>query len=222
MNWKIEMIGKIFRILQTERLQYALVSIFGKFLEQIFGRVVSELLGSRGGYIGRGSQVIGSRSISFGDKAYINRYAWIEAVSSFRGQLFEPMIIIGCRFSVADRLHISCIERIEIGSHCLFGSGVYISDHNHGAYHGSGQSSPLQAPVDRDLRSTGPVIIGSNVWLGDNVVIVGPVIIGSGAIIGANSVVKRDVPANTIAAGAPLRLLKQFNFERGAWDRYEG
>jgi acetyltransferase-like isoleucine patch superfamily enzyme len=54
------------------------------------------------------------------------------------------------------------------------------------------------------------------------VIIVGPVSIGHGAIIGANSIVKQDVPANVIAAGAPLRLLKQFNFDSGAWDRYEG
>jgi lipopolysaccharide O-acetyltransferase len=205
----------------NERPTYLLLALLSKIVSQVLGRGHAQLLGWRGGYIGRGSRVIGSRSISVGDNAYINRYAWIEAVHGFRGQAFTPCIRIGRGFSASDQLHISCVELIEIGDHCLFGSGVYIGDHNHGAYNGADQSSPLQAPVDRELRFTGSVSIGSNVWLGDNVVIVGPVNIGSGAIIGANSVVKQDVPANTIAAGAPLRLLKQFHNESGTWDRYE-
>lgn len=215
------MTNRLFSASSHERPAYLLLALLRKVIEQVLGRGYAQLLGWRGGYIGRGSRVIGSRHIKMGDKAYINRYAWIEAVYGFRGQAFTPCIRIGRGFSASDRLHISCVQRIEIGDHCLFGSGVYVGDHNHGAYNGADQSSPLQGPVDRDLRSTGPVIIGSNVWLGDNVVIVGPVNIGSGAIIGANSVVKQDVPANTIAAGAPLRLLKQFNFESGTWDRYE-
>lgn len=204
-----------------ERPSYLMLALLGKSFAQVLGRVHALLLGWRDGYIGRGSRVIGSRSISVGDKAYVNRYAWIETVHGFRGQAFSPCIRIGRGFSASDRLHISCVDRIEIGDHCLFGSGVYIGDHNHGAYNGADQSSPLQAPVDRELRFTGSVSIGSNVWLGDNVVIVGPVRIGSGAIIGANSVVKQDIPANVIAAGAPIRLLKQFNFENRTWDRYE-
>jgi lipopolysaccharide O-acetyltransferase len=215
------MINLLLSALRQERPSYILLSLLGKFVAQALGRIHVLALGWRGGYIGRGSRVIGSRSISVGGKTYINRYAWIEAVHCFRGQAFTPCIRIGCGFCASDRLHISCVERIEIGDNCLFGSGVYIGDHNHGAYNGADQSSPLQAPVDRELRFTGMVSIGSNVWLGDNVVIVGPVSIGSGAIIGANSVVKQDVPANVIAAGAPLQLLKQFNFENGTWDRYE-
>jgi acetyltransferase-like isoleucine patch superfamily enzyme len=215
------MIRKFFQMIKYERPQYALVAISRILLEQVFGRVSTRLLGWQGGYVGRGSRVMGSRSICVGKRAHVNRYAWIEAVHAFRGQTFAPRVQIGRGFSAADRLHISCVGRIEIGDDCLFGSGVYISDHNHGVYNGADQSSPLQAPVDRELRFTGSISIGSNVWLGDNVIIVGPVSIGNGVIIGANSIVKQDVPANVIAAGAPLRLLKQFNFENGTWERYE-
>lgn len=216
------MIFKFIQTIRYERPQYALIAVGGRVFDQVIARVFSKLLGWHGGYIGAGSRVIGSMSISMGDKAHINRNAWIEAVHNFRGQTFKPSICIGRFFSAADRLHISCIDRIEIGEHCLFGSSVYISDHNHGAYKGESQSWPTQAPVDRVLRSDGPVSIGSNVWLGDNVIIVGPVTIGDGAIIGANSVVKQNVPANVMAAGAPLRLLKRFNTESQIWNRYEG
>ena len=208
--------------MQSERSQYAPIAICKKLIDQVLARVFSMLLGWRGGYLGAGSRVIGSMSIRMGYRAHINRYAWIEAIHTFRGQTFTPSISIGGWFSAADRLHVSCIDRIEIGEHCLFGSSVYISDHNHGIYKGEDQSWPTQAPVDRVLRSDGPVSIGSNVWLGDNVIIVGPVTIGDGAVIGANSVVTQNVPENVMAAGAPLRLLKQFNNETKRWNPYAG
>jgi len=63
------------------------------------------------------------------------------------------------------------------------------------------------------------VIVGDNVWIGDNAVIIGPVSIGRGAIIGANSVVRRDVPAYTMAAGAPARPIKRFDEAAGQWER---
>jgi lipopolysaccharide O-acetyltransferase len=67
------------------------------------------------------------------------------------------------------------------------------------------------------LFSSGPVIIGSNVWVGDNVVIVGPVRIGDGVVIGANSVVTSDIPENVIAVGAPARIIKSFDKTSGEW-----
>ena len=73
----------------------------------------------------------------------------------------------------------------------------------------------------RKLVSFGSVIIGSNVWLGDNVIIIGPGMIGNGAVIGANSVVTRDIPDYVIAAGAPLRILKSFKYENGLWEKFE-
>lgn len=96
-----------------------------------------------------------------------------------------------------------------------------ISDHNHGSYKGSEQSNPPESPIKRKLVSFGHVIIGSNVCLGDNVIIVGPAKIGNGVVIGANSVVMRDIPANVIAAGAPLRILKTFNEGNGLWEKFE-
>ena len=52
------------------------------------------------------------------------------------------------------------------------------------------------------------MIIGSDVWLGANVVVVPGVRIGDGAVVGANAVVTRDVPPMAIVAGVPARLLR--------------
>ena len=59
------------------------------------------------------------------------------------------------------------------------------------------------------LMKRGKVNIGSNVFIGMNVVIVKPVNIGNGAIIGANSVVVCDIPSNQIWGGNPAKFIKE-------------
>jgi lipopolysaccharide O-acetyltransferase len=149
----------------------------------------------------------------------MGRYAWIEGVSSNNGYTFSPVIKIGQGFCASERLHISAINRIEIGDNCLFGSCVYISDHNHGSYKGEVQSHPNEPPLQRKLVSHGHVVIGSNVWVGDNVIIVGPVKIGNGVVIGANSVVTRDIPDDVIVVGMPAKIIKRFDQESGKWKK---
>ena len=214
------MIGKLLQAAAQERPIKAILFIFGKVVDRLRGRAMASIFGWPDSYVGVGSKVLGTRAIKVGAGAYINRYAWIEAVHSFGGRSFQPVIVIGRGFAVSDRLHISSINRIEIGDNCLFGSGVYIGDHNHGSYKGAEPSTPAEPPVMRRLVSMGPVIIGSNVWLGDNVVVLGPVTIGNGVVIGANSVVTHDLPDNVLVAGAPVRILKQFSQASGKWERY--
>lgn len=215
------MLGKLLRIARQERSFLALFFVFSKVIDQLRGRLLAAMLGWPSSYLASGSKVIGTKAIAVGKHSYINRYAWIEAVHQFGNQTFQPVIKIGQGLAVAERLHISSVNRIEIGDYCLFGSGVYISDHNHGAYKGDLQSAASEPPVQRKLASFGPVVIGSNVWLGDNVILIGPVNIGNGVVIGANSVVTKDVPDNCMVAGSPLRILKIYDETTGKWMRAE-
>ncbi|WP_185827081.1 DapH/DapD/GlmU-related protein [Edaphobacter aggregans] len=139
-------------------------------------------------------------------------------MSCYGEQRFTPKIEIGDFVSLSDGVHISCIEHVVIKKNSLIGSGVYISDHNHGVYKGVNQSLPSEPPSRRQLKG-GPVFIGESVWIGDNVVIVGPLTIGDGAVIGANSVVKENVPAEAIVAGIPAVPLKQYNHTSNCWER---
>jgi len=54
----------------------------------------------------------------------------------------------------------------------------------------------------------GDIIVGSDVWIGTDVMILSGVNIGHGAIIAARSVVTKDIPAYSIAAGIPARVIR--------------
>ena len=60
-----------------------------------------------------------------------------------------------------------------------------------------------------DGDNTNLPIIGNNVTLGANVVIIGGVTIGDNSIIGAGSVVVKDVDSNCVVAGNPARLIRK-------------
>ena len=55
----------------------------------------------------------------------------------------------------------------------------------------------------------GDIIIGNDVWIGYEAVILSGVTIGDGAIIGARAVVTRDIPPYTIAAGLPAKPIRR-------------
>jgi acetyltransferase-like isoleucine patch superfamily enzyme len=209
----------IFRLFRANPAGIAWLLIAGRSWSRMTSSVMAFLLKAPGLQLGPGCRIIGGRHISFGRNIYVERNLWLEAVTSYRSQRFNPEITIGDHVCFSDGVHISSIASIAIGSHSLFGSRIYVSDHNHGIYRGEPQSSPEEAPANRLLGGGGPVVIGENVWIGDNSVIIGPATIGRGAIIGANSVVRGVVPSNTIVAGAPAKPIKIFNSKTGSWDK---
>ena len=60
-----------------------------------------------------------------------------------------------------------------------------------------------------DLEYGKPITVGNNCWFGSNVTVCGGVTIGDGCVIGAGSVGTRDIPANSLAAGSPCRVIRQ-------------
>src|SRR5699024_3176551 len=73
-------------------------------------------------------------------------------------------------------------------------------------------------PISPKLRLEGygcnqPVNIGKNVWIASNVTILPGVTIGDNSVIGAGAVVNKDVPANVIAIGNPIRVLREITEE---------
>jgi maltose O-acetyltransferase len=61
----------------------------------------------------------------------------------------------------------------------------------------------------RHLGIAKPVTIGDDVWIGGNAVILPGVTIGNNCVVAAGAVVTKDVPANSLVAGVPARIIKQ-------------
>lgn len=102
---------------------------------------------------------------------------------------------------------------IHIGSECLFAPNVFLSSttHVHDFYPGVGirEQERRISRVEFLERYNKPIVIGDDVWLGVNVVVMPGVTIGSHVVIGANSVVNMDIPSGVIAAGVPARIIKE-------------
>ncbi|MEE0622709.1 MAG: sugar O-acetyltransferase, partial [Alistipes onderdonkii] len=68
-------------------------------------------------------------------------------------------------------------------------------------------------PFDAATRGTAleagkPIVIGDHCWLGGGVIVCPGVTIGDRAVVGAGSVVTRDIPADSVAAGNPARIIR--------------
>jgi acetyltransferase-like isoleucine patch superfamily enzyme len=213
----VELLKKFHNRIRADGLWFGSLLLFYRAARVIRSKLYGFLFNAKNLDIGIGCHIKGVRHITFGTQVSIFRNGWLEAVTRHNGQDYQPRIQIGDRTSFSNNVHVSCIDRITFGRDVLIGSNVHISDHNHGTYHGDHPSLPGIAPALRELGTSGPVIIGDNVWICDNVVIIGPTHIGDGAVIGANSVVRGNIPARTVAAGAPARVVKQFDSNIGQW-----
>ena len=67
----------------------------------------------------------------------------------------------------------------------------------------------MEPPAASDMPFKGNTVIGNDVWIGQNAVILPGVHVGDGAIIGANSVVGSDVAPYTIVIGNPAKVLRK-------------
>ena len=142
----------------------------------------------------------------------------------------NPNIVVGEFTYIADsefESHVTHFypwsrDRLIIGKFCQIASGVefVMNDANHQMnavstfpfYTLEGWDMPVPEPSDMPFK--GDTVIGNDVWIGQNAVILPGIHIGDGAIIGANSVVGTDVEPYTIAAGNPAKVLrKRFDAE---------
>ena len=93
---------------------------------------------------------------------------------------------------------------VDIGDDVIIGPQSYISAG--GNYH----FDQLDVPIRKQgINPDGGIIIENNIWLGARVTVLGGVTMASGSIAGAGAVVNKSIPANTICAGVPAKVLKE-------------
>ncbi len=137
----------------------------------------------------------------------------------------NPNILVGDFTYIADaefERHVTHFypwsrDRLIIGKFCQIAAGVefVMNDANHQMnavttfpfYTLEGWEA--ERPAAADMPFKGDTVIGSDVWIGQNAVILPGVHVGDGAIIGASSVVGSDVEPYTIVAGNPAKVLRK-------------
>ena len=91
---------------------------------------------------------------------------------------------------------IDCFENIEIGNNCCISKNVTIRDSNSHYINREG------------YRCTAPIKICDNVWIGLGATILSGVTIGEGSVVAAGAVVNKDVPAKSLVAGVPAKIIR--------------
>lgn len=119
-------------------------------------------------------------------------------------------VIVGDRTRIG--LSNTLIGPIHIGNDVRLAQNVVLSGLNH-------NYTEIDSPIHEQGVSTKQIVIEDESWIGANVVVVPGVTIGKHSIVAAGSVVTKNVPAYSVAAGNPARLLKQYDFNTKQWKK---
>ena len=124
---------------------------------------------------------------------------YVEFRRGFRCELHGGEVRIGRGTVFTYDVVVQCSSRIDIGERCLFAQAVMIVDGNH-------RFRDLGRPVLEQGYDLRPITIGDDVSVMSKATVVAG--IGERAFVGANSVVTRPVPAYTVAAGVPAKVIE--------------
>lgn len=98
---------------------------------------------------------------------------------------------------------------VVIGDNVFFGPNCTLATPLHPLLGAERRFWKDESGVVHDEEYGKPITIGSDCWFASNVTICGGVTIGDNCVIGAGSVVTRDIPANSLAAGNPCRVIRE-------------
>ncbi len=94
---------------------------------------------------------------------------------------------------------------IKIGNHVMLGPGVNI----HGGNHIINRVGMFMDQVQKKFGEDPDLVIGNDVWIGSNAIILGGITIGDGCVIGAGTIVTKSIPPYSIVVGNPGKVIKK-------------
>lgn len=132
------------------------------------------------------------RKFSLGD------YSVVESFSCINNAVGD--VLIGDHTRIG--LHNTIIGPVKIGDNVNLAQGITVTALNHNF------NDPSKR-IDEQGVSTNAVTIGNDIWIGANAVILPGVSIGNHSVVAAGAVVTKDVPAHTLVAGVPAKVIKE-------------
>lgn len=146
---------------------------------------------------GRGTVINGHARV-FGAEVRLGRECWVDEYATIGGgSAFDPVarFVAGDWVALGNYSQVNTARGVTCGDEVGFGIGTRVF--THGAYLSEWDGYPV------DFES---VTIGSQVWLPNAQVNPG-VAIGDSVVVAAGAVVTRDIPSNSLAVGAPARVV---------------
>ena len=110
---------------------------------------------------------------------------------------FGKNITLGQRIFINAGCKLQDQGGVTVGDDCLIGHNVVMATLNHDLN-----------PSKRADMHPAPIVLGRNVWVGSNAIILPGITIGDNAVIAAAAVVTKDVPANAVVVGSPARVAR--------------
>jgi acetyltransferase-like isoleucine patch superfamily enzyme len=129
----------------------------------------------------------------------LGRWSWIGHGSKIRAH--EGVVEIGAKTVMGQECTISAFQHVSIGRECIVADRVMLIDFDHGVVEAE-RPIRLQGIYKRDVH------VGNNCWIGYGACILRGATIGDNSIVGTGTVVTKALPANSVSAGAPARLLR--------------
>ncbi len=101
-------------------------------------------------------------------------------------------------------------DKLKIGRYCSIASGVvFLMGGNHTHRTQWVTVYPFKGTSKKAYESRGDTLVGNDVWIGMEAMIMPGVKIGNGAVVAARSLVTKDVPPYTVVGGNPARVIKK-------------
>lgn len=157
--------------------------------------------------------ILNPHRIEIGDDVLIHEGAMFSVVEQYRGRRHEPRLRIGDRCTFGRGLWLSCVGEIDIDREVLAGHNIVIADsyHHYEDPHTSLMYQPMAEP--RSVR------IGEGCIISPHVAITAGVTVGERSLVAPNAVVTRSVPPNSVVAGNPARIIRQWDPAAEEWTK---
>ena len=138
-----------------------------------------------------------------------NGEMWSETIRELYKQWYDIEIGIGSYGGCFK--HENIANGTIVGKYCSFAKDVYIYNANHPLQYITTHPfayNPSVKFVSEEKISRSKLVIGNDVWVGQNAIILSKCLsIGDGAVIGAGAVITEDIPDYAIVAGVPGRII---------------
>jgi len=116
------------------------------------------------------------------------------------GAEISPNCVVGNDSELGTRSLIQ--SNVTIGNNVIMGPDVKIYSRNH-------KTDRLDVPIQKQGKNYLETIIGDDVWIGANVIILAGVVIGSHSVIAAGSVVTKSTDSYAVIGGVPAKTIKK-------------